>query len=148
VERGLLRRGVLLVPPEEGWRGVLAAADVVIGDHGAVTCYAAAAGVPVLLASFPREEIEPGSPSAELGEMAARLSLRKPLGPQLARAAAGWPSPGQARATAQVTSVPGQSARIIQTTMYRLLGLPEPEAPPAVLAVPPPVVIPTGEVVQ
>jgi hypothetical protein len=143
-----LRRGVLLVPPEEGWRGVLAAADVAIGDHGAVTCYAAAAGVPVLLASLPQREIEPGSPPAVLGEMAPRLSLRRPLGPQLARAAAAWPDPGQAQATAQVTSVPGQSARIIRATMYRLLRLPEPEAPPPVLAVPAPVVIPAGEVVR
>jgi hypothetical protein len=141
-----LRRGVLLVPPEEGWRGVLAAADVVIGDHGSVTCYAAAAGVPVLLASFPRGEIEPGSPPAMLGRIAARLCLRRPLGPQLARAAAAWPHPGRAEAAAQVTSVPGQAAQIIRTAMYRLLRLPEPGAPPPVLAVPAPVVIPAREV--
>src|SRR5260370_276393 len=53
-----VRRGLILVRPEDGWRGVLAASDVVIGDHGAVTCYATA-GVPVLLASYPDAEGEP-----------------------------------------------------------------------------------------
>jgi hypothetical protein len=140
-----LRRGVLLVPPQEGWRGVLAAADVVVGDHGSVTCYAAAAGVPVLLPSFPRGEIEAGSPPAALGRIAGRLSPGRPLGPQLARAAAAWPDPGRAEAAAGVTDVPGQAARIIRTAMYRLLRLPEPTAPPSVTAVPVPVAIPAVE---
>jgi hypothetical protein len=131
-----VRRGVTLVPPEEGWRGLLAAADVVVGDHGSVTCYAAAAGVPVLLASFPRGEIEPGSPSAALGRIAERLRPSRPLGAQLASAAAKWPHPGRAEAAAHVTSVPGQAARIIRAAMYRLMRLPEPEAPPLVPAVP------------
>jgi hypothetical protein len=139
-----LRRGVLPVPPEEGWRGVLAATDVIVGDHGSVTCYAAAAGVPVLLPSFPRGEIEADSPPAALGRIAGRLSPGRPLGSQLARAAAAWPDPGRAEAAARVTDVPGQAARIIRTAMYRLLRLPEPPAPPPVTAVPAPVVITAG----
>jgi hypothetical protein len=141
-----LRRGVLLVPPEEGWRGLLAAADAVVGDHGSVTCYATAAGVPVLLASFPRGEIEPGSPPAMLGRIAGRLCPGRPLGPQLDHAAASWPDPRRAEAAAQVTSVPGQASRIIRATMYRLLKLPEPEAPPPIPAVPAPAGISFGEV--
>jgi len=75
---GCVRRGLILVPPEDGWRGVLAAPDVVIGDHGAVTCYAAAAGAPVLLASYPDEEAGPGSPVSVLAQAAPRLRPRQP----------------------------------------------------------------------
>jgi hypothetical protein len=141
-----VRRGVLLVPPEEGWRGLLAAADLVVGDHGSVSCYAAAAGVPVLLASFPRAEIEPGSPPALLGRVAGRLRPGRPLGPQVTRAAESWPESAGARMAAEVTSVPGQAAQIIRATMYRLLRLPEPTDPPQVRIVPAPAPIPAGEV--
>lgn len=55
-----VKRGLIMVPPEEGWRAVLAAADVVVADHGSVTCYAASTGVPVVLAVFPGEDVEPG----------------------------------------------------------------------------------------
>jgi hypothetical protein len=141
-----VRRGLLLVPPEEGWRGLLAAADVALGDHGSVTCYAAAAGVPVLLASFPQAEIEPGSPPAVLGQVASRLRVGRPLGQQVARAAAIWPDPVRAEMAAQVTSVPGQAAQIIRATMYRLLRLPEPKDPPPVRPVPIAAGIPAAEI--
>jgi hypothetical protein len=36
-----LRSGMTLLPATEGWRSALAAADLVIGDHGSVTFYAA-----------------------------------------------------------------------------------------------------------
>src|SRR5260370_1371299 len=85
-----VRRGLILVPPQDGWRGVLAASDVVIGDHGAVTCYAAAAGVPVLLASYPDEEVEPGSPVSVLAQAAPRVSSWS-LTP--GRSRGGWRSP-------------------------------------------------------
>jgi hypothetical protein len=132
-----LRRGVMLVPPEEGWRAVLAAADWAIGDHGSVTCYAAAAGVPVLLASFPRGEVEPGSPPAAIGRIAPALCPGRPLVPQLAQAATAWRGHGT-EAASQVTCAPGQSARIIRNVMYRLMKLPEPQSPPPVHAVPAP----------
>ncbi len=70
-----VRRGLILVRPEDGWRGVLAASDVVIGDHGAVTCYATA-GVPVLLASYPAR---PRRGCAHAGP--SRRSSRRPRRP-------------------------------------------------------------------
>jgi hypothetical protein len=111
-----------------------------------VTCYAAAAGIPVMLASFPHQQIEPGSPPAVLGQAAARLHLNRPLRPQVARAAATWPDTKGAEMAAQVTSVPGQAAQLIRTAMYRLLHLPEPTDPPPVRPVPRPAGIPTGQV--
>ncbi len=139
-----VRRGLMLVPPEEGWRGVLAAADVVVGDHGSTTYYGACTGVPVLLATFAYEDVEPGSPVASLGRLAPRLRLDQPIAPQLETATADWP-PGTSEAIrAQVTDAPGQSARIIRSVMYRLMKLPEPATEPEVRPVPlpEPIVIP------
>jgi hypothetical protein len=133
-----VRRGLLLVPPEEGWRAVLAAADVVVGDHGSVTCYAAAAGIPVLLASLPADEIEPGSPVAYLGQIAPRLRPGRAYAAQLDRAAAAWEPGQQAVIQALVTDIPGQSARTIQQLMYRLMKLRPPGADPEVQPVPDP----------
>jgi hypothetical protein len=136
-----LRRGLVLVPPEEGWRAVLAAADWVIGDHGSVTCYAASLGVPVLLAAFPEEDIEPGSLVADLGKIAPRLDVDQPIGPQLSRAVTAWSPDSSAAIRTRVTDVPGQSARIIRRLMYRMMKLPEPVTGPDIDPVPRPVVI-------
>ena len=57
-----MRRGLALVPPESEWLGAILAADVVIGDAGSTTVYAAAAGVPVVLGTFPDEDVVPGPP--------------------------------------------------------------------------------------
>jgi hypothetical protein len=133
-----LDRGLFLVPPEEGWRGLVAAADVVIGDHGSVTCYAAAAGIPVLLASFPGDEVEPGSPVARLGEIAPRLREEEPYAPQIEQAASYWPPRLHREVREQVSDAPGESAGIIRSVMYRLMNLSEPPGAPVVHRVPVP----------
>jgi hypothetical protein len=121
-----VRRGLILIPPEEGWRAVLAAADVVIGDHGSVTMYAAAAGIPVLLASDAEDEVEPGSPVAVLGQLAPRLRPGRPYLAQIEMSAAAWPPEQHAQISALITDAPGQSAGILRSAMYRLMKLPEP----------------------
>ncbi len=68
-----LAAGLLVIPPEDGWRAVLASADLLVGDHGSLSIYAAAIGVPVLLAAFGSDEIVGGTPMAELGSQAPRL---------------------------------------------------------------------------
>jgi hypothetical protein len=133
-----VRRGLVLVPPEEGWRAVLAAADVVVGDHGSVTCYAAAAGIPVLLASFPAGEVEPGSPVATLAAIAPRLRAGRPYAAQLAEAASAWRPEQHSVIQAMVTDIPGRSACAIRSLLYRLMRLPVPPAEPEVLPVPAP----------
>jgi hypothetical protein len=131
-----VRQGLVLVPPEEGWRAALAAADVVVGDHGSVTCYAASAGIPVLLASLGADEIEPGSPVARLGEIAPQLRPELPYAAQLEQAASAWRPEQHSLIQALVTDAPGQSARIIRSVMYRLMNLPEPADEPQVRPVP------------
>src|SRR5690606_15918006 len=44
--------GLLRIPVTEGWQAALLASDLVVGDHGSVTFYAAAHGKPVLLGAF------------------------------------------------------------------------------------------------
>lgn len=133
-----VRRGMILIDPEEGWRAVLAAADCLIGDHGSVTAYAAAIGVPVLFGVFPSAHIVPGSPVARLGEVAPRLGPG-PLPGQVADMMSTWQGEEIAPEIRRgVTDIAGQSAGVIRRAMYRLMGLPEPLWAPRTVPVPPP----------
>lgn len=140
-----VRDGLLLVPPEEGWRAVLAAADIVIGDHGSVTCYAAAAGRPVILASFPREEVDPASTVAALGRLAPRLRADEPIAPQLAVTAASWTPAKHQKMRKLVTDAPGRSGELVRSLMYRMLELEEPGQAPRISPVPAPRPLPPLE---
>jgi len=131
-----LRSGMTLLPAAEGWRGVLAAADVVIGDHGSVTFYAASLNVPVVLAAFPRDEVAPGSHVALLGRIAPRLRPDRPLLPQIEHVAASYRPERYARLRSQVTSAPGRARQVIRQVLYKELGLTEPPGIPATEPVP------------
>jgi hypothetical protein len=133
---GCLRSGLTLLPAAEGWRGALMAADVVIGDHGSVTFYAASLGIPVLLATFPAEDVAPGSHVALLGRTAPRLMPGQPLLPQLEQVVSAYRPGRYARVRGQVTSVPGQAQQIIRSVIYHHLGLPEPIGVPDITPVP------------
>ena len=122
-----LRAGLVLVPPDEGWRAALAAGDHVLGDYGSVTGYAAATGASILLADNPDQPLLPGSPAEVLSRHAPRWQPGRPLAPQLraateARDAVGLP--GLVRGL--LSSRPGRTGYILRRTMYRLLGIPEP----------------------
>lgn len=75
-----LDAGLIVIPPEEGWRAVLAAADLLVGDHGSLSLYAAAIDLPVLLSAFDDGEIVESTPMAELGLTAPRLGRGTLLG--------------------------------------------------------------------
>jgi hypothetical protein len=139
-----VRRGLMVVPPEDGWRALLAAADLVIGDHSSVSCYAAGAGTPVILGCYPDEHIAAGTPPAVLGQLASRLRLDEPAGPQLRQAAEGWLPQSSSAMRAEITDVPGRSAHIIRSVMYRLMSLAEPATPPLIppVAEPAPILMP------
>lgn len=115
---------------------MLAAADWVIGDHGSATCYGAAAGAPVLVASFPAGEVDPASAASWLSSRAARLRPEKPIAPQLAAATTGWPAGLDAAVRDRITDVPGQSGRIIRQVMYQMMQISQPEEEPEVSPVP------------
>ncbi|MFF3705506.1 hypothetical protein [Streptomyces phaeochromogenes] len=121
------RAGLTLVDPLDGWRQALLAADVVIGDHGSVTYYAAALGTPVLLGAAPLAALDPDAPISDFARETPRLDPTAPLRPQLdALLSEHQPLPGPAQFT---TSLPGESAARLRRLFYGQLGLSEPDAP-------------------
>ncbi|MFJ2580132.1 hypothetical protein, partial [Kitasatospora aureofaciens] len=136
----LLDSGLILPAPEtEAWKAALVAADHLVGDHGSVTLYGVALGIPAVLGSFADDTVAPGSPMEQLGKLIPRLSAWDAVGPQLERAAeAQRTDPALAELGAQVTSVPGESAARLRALFYRHLGLTEPDHPAATSVVPVP----------
>ncbi|WP_027946963.1 hypothetical protein [Amycolatopsis taiwanensis] len=133
--------GLGLVPPEEGWRAALIAADFVIGDYGSVTGYAAGLGTPLLLAAEPDDAPLEGSPSAALLDAAWRWKPERALLPQLEELAESHAPDTFVEVRRRLTSRPGQAAAILRRTMYGLLGLPEPARPACVSPVPLPTLV-------
>jgi hypothetical protein len=131
-----MRRGLALLPPESEWLSALAAADVVIGDAGSTTVYAAAADVPVIIGTFPADDVARGSAAALLAAAAPRLQLARPVERQLAAAIAGHRGELFAPVAARITSEPGQFRRNMRRLVYRMLGLTQPRTIPVTPAAP------------
>ncbi|MCX4501801.1 hypothetical protein [Streptomyces anulatus] len=130
------RAGLALIDPLEDWRQALLAADVVIGDHGSVTYYAAALGTPVLLGAAPVDSLDPDAPIAEFIRTAPGLDVRAPLRGQVdALIESHIPQPGPMRFT---SSVPGEAAVRLRRAFYGLMAAPEPPRPALLLPLPVP----------
>jgi hypothetical protein len=127
---GAMRRGLALMPPDSEWLSALVAADVVIGDAGSSSVYAAAADLPVIIGAFADEDIAPGSAAAVLAAAAPRLRLDQPLERQLANAMARHSGELSALVAARVTSEPGRFRRNMRRLIYRTLGLTQPSRIP------------------
>lgn len=140
-----MRHGLALVPPSAEWLGALIAADVVVGDAGSSTVYASAAGAPVIMGTFPGQDIAPGSVAALLAESAPRLRPDRPFAPQLDKAMAGHRPELSAAVAARVTSEPGRFNRNMRRIIYRTLGLSQPAAIPAVTPPGMPTIIERGD---
>ncbi|MBS2965668.1 hypothetical protein KGA66_21635 [Actinocrinis puniceicyclus] len=141
---GALREGLGLVPPEADWRAVLAASDVVIGDHGSVSLYATAAGAPVAFAGQLSADVDRGSPLGELAAFAPRLSSRRPFAAQLERLGPDFRRDDYARVAGRITSKPGRFAPNMRRLLYRHLGLDEPAVASAAEPAPLPTLIRYG----
>lgn len=112
--------GLIVLDPAEDWRGLIVASDVVIGDHGSVTVYAAAIGRPVLRLAPPTDGVTTtGSAQALLAAQAGALQVDRPL---LGQVLAVPPVDPDTIATA-LTSRPGQSGLLLTEQIYQLLGL-------------------------
>lgn len=135
------RLGIGVVPPDGDWRGVLIAADWIIGDHGSVTLYGTLTGAPILLASSPEQEINPASPAAALAVLAPALSPAWPLVEQLRYAKAEYREEEYAAIASRITSEPGLFARNMRRLMYRVMGLGQPAHEPATVPLPAPPVL-------
>ncbi|WP_433532828.1 hypothetical protein ACQPYA_12960 [Micromonospora sp. CA-263727] len=130
--------GMVLVPPWESWRAALLAADVVVGDHGSVTMYAAALGVPVLIAADHSAGMDPDSPIARFVGRAPRLRPGRSLTEQLDGVIAKPAADAYADILAEATSEPGRSASLLRGLLYRWLGIDEPRHPAVTAIVPVP----------
>ncbi|MFI1223388.1 MULTISPECIES: hypothetical protein [unclassified Streptomyces] len=118
------RCGLALIDPLEDWRQALVAADLVIGDHGSVTYYAAALGTPVLLGAAPLGGLDPDAPIAGFIRTAPGLDARSPLRGQVdALVENHTPQAGPMRFT---SSVPGEAAVRLRRVFYELMAAPEP----------------------
>ncbi|WP_143760720.1 hypothetical protein [Actinosynnema mirum] len=123
-----LAGGALLVRPEQGWHAGIVAADLVIGDHGSVSLYAAMNGTPFLLAAA-GDEVVPGTSMAALVEGAPRLRSGDDV---LARCRAAMLGEGQLDAQTlldRTIEQPEGAAARMRELFYGALGLSLPAAP-------------------
>ncbi|MDX2695430.1 hypothetical protein [Streptomyces ipomoeae] len=142
----LTEHGLLLpVPDTETWKSALLAADGILGDHGSLTMYGVALGIPTVLGSFAESKVAPQSPMARLGAVLPRLSAHRPFLPQFEEAAAAQQGSAELRhLRTAVTSRPGESAALLRRLFYQWLELPEPVTPARPRLVPVPSTVPVG----
>ena len=131
--RPALDRGLLLLDADDEWRAGLIAADAVIGDHGSVTLYAAALGVPTAFACFGWEEVDPEAAIARLGHKGRGFDADGPLLEQLVALAGG---PGESELADQIFAHQGSSLERIAEEAYGLMKLPRPRHSAGPIAVP------------
>ncbi|KPI14641.1 hypothetical protein OK074_2185 [Actinobacteria bacterium OK074] len=129
--------GLMVIPPQEGWRATVIASDWVVGDHGSTSFYSAALDRVTLLAATGLDELDPASPAAAFGRTAPRLDPDGDLEAQLRQAAqAHAPEPMREIAERQL-GAPGRGGALVRDWIYGRLGL-RPPGPPRTVPVPDP----------
>ncbi|HEX8864906.1 MAG TPA: hypothetical protein VF821_04560, partial [Lentzea sp.] len=127
--RSALDAGLLLVPPHEGWRAVLVAADLLISDHGSISLYGAAVGVAVLLAAFDHDEIVPGTPMAGLAGKAGALDAHGDLRRQIDTAITTQHPQVLGDVVDRAFGLAGKGAQVLRSLLYDVMVLSEPADP-------------------
>jgi hypothetical protein len=130
-----LASGLTLVSPRDAWRGALVAADLVVGDHGAVTFYGAGLGKAILLAADGSKEVVAGTPSDRLMRAAPKLVAAEPLPPQVETALADHCESRYEEIVEGMFEYRGVALERLHAAIYRILDLEPPSAKPRVLAV-------------
>lgn len=116
--------GLLLPRPNEGWRGTLVAANLLVGDMGMALTYGAAIGVPVLLTSSADGRRRHGV-AGLVSRHAPRLRPDRPLLGQVENAMCAdraW----QDQVAERIAPRPGYAGDGLRRRMYELLNLSEP----------------------
>ncbi|WP_432014751.1 hypothetical protein [Streptomyces cucumeris] len=139
LQAAALDAGLLLMPAIHAWRPALVAADVLIGDHGSVTLYGAAAGTPLLLAAFGGDAV-PGTAVQDMAAAVPRLNTRGDLLQQVEDVVRDHTPERYAAVAEHAFAEPGHALARLRTALYRLLRLPEPPSPP-----PSPLVLPVPD---
>jgi hypothetical protein len=120
--RPAIDAGLIVVPPDEDWRGAVIASDVVLSDHGSLTCYAAATGRPVLMVTDGGPEVVPGSPIDVLRRQLPTLRVDEPLDQQM-------PTAQTSDVTELMFAHRGQAADLLRAEFYRTMRLAPPTRP-------------------
>jgi len=119
----LKEAGVTALPYREGWRAALIAADLLAGDHGSVTQYGAALGLPIMMTTRSLKDVRRGSTADRLSRLVTPFDPGKPLLQQVRTAL----KAGGSRDFADLAlSNHGQAIEIILHACYELLGIPKP----------------------
>ncbi|MFF7155186.1 hypothetical protein [Streptomyces sp. NPDC008139] len=137
---------VPLIGPETDWRPLVIASDFVIGDHGSVTLYATMCDVPIVMARFVEQDVNPHSPAAVLATVAPALSPTHPLSRQLAYAEGRYEPRAYRDISTRISSEPGRFNQNMRGLLYRFLGLGEPAHEPSTRRLPLPEPLPTATV--
>ncbi len=133
--------GLMVIPPQEGWRAAVVASDWVVGDHGSTSFYSAAAERVTMLAATGLDELDPLSPAAAFARGAPRLDPEGDVLAQLLDTARRH-DPAELRPVVdgQLASV-DTSGEVTRARMYEFLarrGVRVPPGPPRPLPVPAP----------
>ncbi|MEV5505322.1 hypothetical protein AB0L16_02455 [Streptomyces orinoci] len=113
--------GLLVLPPEEGWRAAIVASDLVVGDHGSTSFYSAALRRVVLLAATGLDELDPASPAAAFGRTAPRLDPEGDLLAQLLDADGRHKPDDLAEVVERQLGGPGEGGQLLREIMYSFL---------------------------
>lgn len=126
--------GLMVMPPAGSWPSLLVAADCVIGDHGSVSLYAAAADRPILLAPLGTETV-PGTAISALSAVADRLDVQGGLRDQVIATMREYHTGRYREATAKAFAG-APAARSMRSLTYELLALAEPPFEPTMAGSP------------
>lgn len=121
--RDALDSGLLLID-HTTWQSAIVAADLVVGDHGSVTCYAACMGLPVLVVADGSAELDEESPLAELHAALPRISVSEPLRERVERTLAEHDPAHWESYTDKLFELPGQGLEMAANALLGLMGLP------------------------
>ena len=136
-----LAAGLLIIRPEDSWQAAVIGADVLIGDHGSVTFYAAGLGVPVLLAADGSTEVDPASPIADLRDAADRFDPTADLRVQIDAAVRRRDKNRFAPAVDRMFGNQGRSWKTLHDTLHELAGITPSDGEPRMVPIPDPVPI-------
>lgn len=139
-----LQAGLLLIPHRSGWQATILASDLIIGDHGSVTHYAASAGIPTVRPSEVGAAPTIRTPIARQTESVAVTVASEQ---EIVRRALLAEPVGMPHARTDAFSCVGKSLQQLQRLFHELLDLEIAETPPErciPIAPPIPIASPTG----
>lgn len=133
--RRALESGLRLMPPQSGWQAALVGGDLLICDHGSVSLYGIAVGLPIAFAAFADEEIHTGGPLAELARQAPHLAHERELREQVEQIWLDRAPDRYVTIESTVFAEPGRALENLRTLVYEAIDLEPPPQPPRVLPV-------------